>query len=45
MEGIQKEIENAKYKIFAAKENFEKTFHAIAGEIDDDIEKIKTYLG
>ena len=45
MEEVQKEIESAKYKIFAAKENFEKTFQAIAGEIDDDIEKIKSFVG
>lgn len=45
MEEVQKDIESSKYKIFAAKENFEKTFNAISGEIDDDIDKIKSYIG
>lgn len=40
----QEQIEGSKHKIFSAKENFEKTYTIIEGELSDDISKITTIL-
>lgn len=44
MRTAQEEIEGAKHKIFSTKENFEKTYTAIEGELNDDIQKITIIL-
>lgn len=44
IEEAQKQIEGSKEKIFSAKENFESTYQVIDGELESDIEKIKTIL-
>ncbi|MFT5833114.1 MAG: hypothetical protein ACI97N_000740 [Cognaticolwellia sp.] len=44
MEKAQETIETSKHKIFSAKENFEKTYVAISGEVNSDVDKITTIL-